>query len=45
MIKRVEFDDEKSEIAVCFERGTVDAETVIGQVLWVLLNNRPASAA
>ncbi|HQY62672.1 MAG: ABC transporter ATP-binding protein [Myxococcales bacterium] len=40
MIKRVEFDDEKSEIAVYFERGTVDAETVIGQVLWVLLNNQ-----
>ncbi|HRG98682.1 MAG TPA: ABC transporter ATP-binding protein [Polyangiaceae bacterium] len=40
MIKRVEFDDEKSEISVYFERGSVDAETVIGQVLWVLLNNQ-----
>ncbi len=40
MIKRVEFDDEKREISVYFERGSVDAETVIGQVLWVLLNNQ-----
>ncbi len=40
LIKRVEFDDEKGEISVYFERGSVDAETVIGQVLWVLLNNQ-----
>ncbi len=39
-IKRVEFDDEKREIAIYFERGSVDAETIIGQALWILLNNQ-----
>lgn len=38
MIKRVEFDDEKREISIYFERGAVDAETVIGHALWTLLN-------
>ena len=40
MVKRVEFDEERRDLAVFFDRGTVDAETVIGHVLWVLLNNQ-----
>ncbi len=40
MVKRVEFDEEKYELVVHFEKKTVDAETVIGGVLWVLLNHR-----
>ncbi len=38
MVKRAEFDDERMELVVYFERGSVDAETVISHVLWVLLN-------
>jgi ABC-type multidrug transport system ATPase subunit len=38
MVKSVEFDDEQLEIVVYFERKQADAETVIGHVLWVLLN-------
>lgn len=38
MVKRVEFDEERSEIVVYFERQGADAETVIAHVLWVLLN-------
>jgi ABC-2 type transport system ATP-binding protein len=40
MVKRVEWDDEKRELVVYFDRGSVDAETVIGQVLWALLQNQ-----
>jgi ABC-2 type transport system ATP-binding protein len=40
MIKRLEFDEEKLELAIYFERQKADAETVIGHVLWVLLNNQ-----
>ena len=40
MVKRVEFDEERFELVVYFERGVTDAETVIGAALWVLLNNR-----
>jgi ABC-type multidrug transport system ATPase subunit len=40
MVKRVEFDDERRELVVYFERGHVDAETVIGHALWVLLQNQ-----
>jgi ABC-2 type transport system ATP-binding protein len=37
MVKRVEFDDERRELVVYFERRAVDAETVIGATLSVLL--------
>lgn len=40
MVKRVEFDEEKRELVVYFDRGVVDAETVIGHVLWALLQNQ-----
>ena len=40
MVKRVEFDEERRELVVYFDRGTVDAETVIGHVLWALLQNQ-----
>jgi ABC-type multidrug transport system ATPase subunit len=40
MIKSVEFDDERFEVVIYFERKLVDAETVIGQVLWPLLQNQ-----
>ncbi len=40
VVKSAEFDDERLEIVVFFERKQADAETVIGQVLWVLLNNQ-----
>jgi ABC-type multidrug transport system ATPase subunit len=40
MVKRVEYDEDKRELVVYFDRGTVDAETVIGHVLWVLLQNQ-----
>lgn len=39
-VKAVDFDDERLEIAVFFERGRADAETVIGQVLSVLLQHQ-----
>jgi ABC-2 type transport system ATP-binding protein len=39
-VKAVEFDDEALEIIVRFERKQADAETVIGQVLWTLLQNQ-----
>jgi ABC-type multidrug transport system ATPase subunit len=39
-IKRQEWDDEQMELVVYFERSAVDAETVIGQVLWILLSNK-----
>jgi ABC-type multidrug transport system ATPase subunit len=40
MVKRVEWDDERREMIVYFDRGSVDAETVIGHVLWALLQNQ-----
>jgi len=41
VVKRCEYDEEKREVVVYFERGQgVDAEQVIGAVLWVLLNNQ-----
>lgn len=40
MVKRVEFDEERRELIVYFDRGSVDAETVIGHVLWALLQNQ-----
>jgi ABC-type multidrug transport system ATPase subunit len=39
-VTRVELDDERSEVVVYFDRKGVDAETIIGQVLWMLLNNQ-----
>jgi ABC-2 type transport system ATP-binding protein len=40
VVKSVELDEDRLEIVVYFERKTAEAETVIGQVLWVLLNNK-----
>jgi ABC-2 type transport system ATP-binding protein len=40
LVRTVDFDEEGGEILVSFERKTTDAETVIGAVLWVLLNNK-----
>ncbi len=40
MVKRVEYDEERRQLTVYFDRGSIDAETVIGHVLWVLLNNQ-----
>jgi ABC-2 type transport system ATP-binding protein len=46
MVKRVEWDDERRELVVYFDRGQgVDAEQVIGAVLWVLLQNQARIAA
>jgi ABC-type multidrug transport system ATPase subunit len=41
MVKRVEWDEERRELVVYFDRsGGVDAEQVIGAVLWALLQNQ-----
>ncbi|HVJ90083.1 MAG TPA: ATP-binding cassette domain-containing protein [Labilithrix sp.] len=40
MVKRVDFDEERRELVIYFERGQVDAETVIGHALWALLQNQ-----
>ena len=40
MIERCEFDEERGDIAVYFERRRTDADTVIGQVLSTLLTNQ-----
>ncbi len=40
LVKRVDWDDERRELVVYFERGATDAESVIGATLWVLLNNQ-----
>jgi len=41
IVKRVEWNEEEREIVVYFDRGPgVDAEQVIGAVLWVLLQNQ-----
>jgi ABC-2 type transport system ATP-binding protein len=46
MVKRLEWDEEKRELVVYFDRaGGVDAEQVIGAVLWVLLQNQVRIAA
>ncbi len=45
MVKRVEWDEDKRELVVFFDRGVVDAETVIGHVLWVLLQNQARISA
>jgi ABC-2 type transport system ATP-binding protein len=39
-VKTVDFDDDELEIVVRFERKSVDAETVIGEVLSTLLENQ-----
>jgi ABC-2 type transport system ATP-binding protein len=39
-VQRVEFDEEASELVVYFDRKAIDAETVIGAVLWECLNNK-----
>ena len=38
IVKRVEYDDEKHDLVIYFERKEADAETVIAHVLWILLN-------
>jgi ABC-2 type transport system ATP-binding protein len=38
MVRTVDFDEDTCELLVSFERSKADAETVIGHVLWVLLN-------
>jgi ABC-type multidrug transport system ATPase subunit len=38
-IKAVDFDDERFDLVISFDRSTTDAETVIGQVLSALLKN------
>ena len=38
MVRTVDFDEETGEILISFERSKADAETVIGHVLWILLN-------
>jgi len=40
VVRSAEFDEERLEIAVLFERKQADAETVIGQVLAVLLRHQ-----
>jgi ABC-type multidrug transport system ATPase subunit len=37
IVRTIQFDEEDREILVSFERSKADAETVIGAVLWVLL--------
>ncbi|HEY1954267.1 MAG TPA: ABC transporter ATP-binding protein [Polyangiaceae bacterium] len=37
-VTRYEWDEERRDLGVFFERKQTDAETVIGQVLWALLN-------
>ncbi len=45
IVKRLEWDEDKRDLVVYFDRGTVDAEQVIGAVLWVLLQNQARIAA
>jgi ABC-type multidrug transport system ATPase subunit len=40
VVKAADFDDERLELVVHFERKQADAETVIAHVLWMLLNNQ-----
>jgi len=37
-VTRYEYDEERRDLGVFFDRKQADAETIIGQVLWVLLN-------
>jgi len=37
-VTRYEWDEDKRDLGVFFDRKTTDAETVIGQTLWILLN-------
>jgi ABC-type multidrug transport system ATPase subunit len=37
-VTRYEYDEDRRDLGVFFERKQTDAETVIGQVLWILLN-------
>ena len=37
-VTRYEYDEERRDLGVFFERKQTDAESVIGQVLWILLN-------
>ena len=39
-VKTVDFDEERREIVIYFERREVDAETIIAHALWILLNNK-----
>lgn len=38
-VKTVDFHEEELELVICYERKAADAETVIGQVLGILLGN------
>jgi ABC-type multidrug transport system ATPase subunit len=40
MVRSVDFDDERGEITISFERSKADAEMVIGHVLWILLHSQ-----
>jgi ABC-type multidrug transport system ATPase subunit len=40
MVTRVEWDEDRRDLGVFFDRSKVDAETVIGHVLWALLNQQ-----
>jgi ABC-type multidrug transport system ATPase subunit len=44
-VTRVEYDDERRDIGIYFDREQADAETVIGACLWVLLNAQVRIAA
>jgi ABC-type multidrug transport system ATPase subunit len=37
-VTRYEYDEERRDLGVFFDRKQADAETIIGQVLWILLN-------
>jgi hypothetical protein len=39
-VTQASFDTDADELVVNFDRRQTDAETVIGQVLWCLLNNQ-----
>ncbi|MCL2779586.1 MAG: ABC transporter ATP-binding protein [Polyangiaceae bacterium] len=45
MVKRVEWNEEERELVVFFDRGSIDAEAVIGHVLWLLLQNQARISA
>ena len=40
LVDRADFDDDKSELIIHFDRKNADAETVIAHVLWLLLNEK-----
>ncbi|HSQ66990.1 MAG TPA: hypothetical protein VLM85_27415, partial [Polyangiaceae bacterium] len=37
-VTRYEYDEDRRDLGVFFDRKQTDAETVIGQTLWILLN-------